>query len=328
VGISLALGIGVAAKSGPAKAAISKSDLLFDIFQEAHATHVRAIYAAVHIHAHAFHPKHCGRVGIRILIGNHRDDLAVLSAADPDTALEAGISRCVRFRIDHIHRVVFRDHNPAGTAPLFPFRDVLSILIEDLNAVVVAVVDEDAALGIHCDGVRYIEFSGAGAFLSPFLDEGAVLRELNDASVGISTVPVGHEDVAIGSYQNRGRSVEGVGRGSGDTGFPQSHQDFALRSELENLVAFPVFDPAVAYPDVAIAVDEEAVGLYKHAGSPAGQELSGRVEFEHRRIAAMEDPHIVMRIDLDGNYLAKLNSVWQLRPIHYLFVGIRLGIQG
>src|SRR5690348_3911134 len=74
---------------------------------------------------------------------------AVLSAADADAFLPAGLVFAPGFGIGNIHGVVLRDEDAAGAAPLHPRVEVFAVLIEDLDAVVVTIADEDAALRIE-----------------------------------------------------------------------------------------------------------------------------------------------------------------------------------
>src|SRR5262249_37145669 len=132
--------------------------------------------------------------GARVLgFLNEAADLAVLGAADPDALLEAWIGLISRLRVGDIDLVVLVDPDTARPAELFPLGEELAVLVEDLEAAVGAVGDEQTAGGIECEPVRHIEFAGSGAFLAPRLDELAVGGELDDAGVGLVAVAVGHE---------------------------------------------------------------------------------------------------------------------------------------
>ena len=56
----------------------------------------------------------------------------------------------------------------------------LAVLVEDLDAVVAAIGDEQPAPRIERERVRLLNSPGPGAELAPALDELAVLRELRD----------------------------------------------------------------------------------------------------------------------------------------------------
>ncbi len=74
--------------------------------------------------------------------------------------------------------------------------DEIAVLVEDLDAVVVAVADVEPALGVEGERVRLVEFAGTGAELAPRLDQFAVLGEFEDAVVACA-VALGDEDVAV-----------------------------------------------------------------------------------------------------------------------------------
>src|SRR5262245_9100532 len=104
------------------------------------------------------------------MVGNSRfgvlDESAhstVLSAADANTFLNshqfmsAGVGS--RLGVCNINGVVFRYEDAAGTAELMPLIEKLSILIENLNAIVLAITDKQAAARIHRDRVRFADLS-------------------------------------------------------------------------------------------------------------------------------------------------------------------------
>ena len=63
--------------------------------------------------------------------------------------------------------VVLVDVDAARPAELRPLLDELAVLIEDLDAVVAAVADEQAAPRIHRERVRLIELARPGARACP-----------------------------------------------------------------------------------------------------------------------------------------------------------------
>ena len=85
------------------------------------------------------------------------------------------------------------------------------------------------------------------------------LGELHDPRIGVAAVSVGDKNVAIGRDQNCGRRVELVRAAAGDAGLAERHQHLAVRAELEDLVALAVLAEAVGHPDIAVAVDVNAV---------------------------------------------------------------------
>src|SRR5262245_57690489 len=140
-------------------------------------SHDRAVNVAAAVDTEAFGARVIASRGFHIL--DECGHSAVLRAADTDALLGSHQLMCAgirtRLRIGDVHRVVFRDVNPARTAELPPFGDVLPILIEDLNAIVLAVADEQTAARIHRDRVWLANLAGTGSLRAPFLDELAVL---------------------------------------------------------------------------------------------------------------------------------------------------------
>src|SRR5215510_15060361 len=130
----------------------------------------------------------------RLGIWNERRDLAVLGAADAQTALEAGVLGVVGLGIGDIDGVVLVDEDAARPTELLPFREEFSVLVEDLDTAVGAVADEQPSARIHGERVRHVEFARPGTLLAPGLDELAVLVELDDAGVGVATMSIGDED--------------------------------------------------------------------------------------------------------------------------------------
>jgi hypothetical protein len=120
-------------------------------------------------------------------------------------------------------------------------------------------------------------------------------------------VPVSDEDVAV----RRGRDVGGaVEHGAGvarNARLAERLQQPALRIELENLVALGVLDVAVERPEVAVAIEVKAVGLHKHPVSKTREQLARRIEFEDRRIRALNDPQVAAGIELDTADLSPLH---------------------
>src|SRR3954452_1656114 len=84
-------------------------------------------------------------------IWNERGNRAVLRAADPDAALPAVVVLGYRFgfRIGDINDVVPVDIDSARAAELRPLVDELAVLVEKLDAIVLAVTDEQPPQRIH-----------------------------------------------------------------------------------------------------------------------------------------------------------------------------------
>ena len=94
-------------------------------------------------------------------------------------------------------------------------------------------------------------------------------------------MPVGNKDVAIGSDDDGRGLVEGVRAIAGNAGLAEFQQDFAIRAELDHLLALAVRAIGVGHPDVAILVDVNAVRENEQSGAKALQKIAGRIEFEN-----------------------------------------------
>src|SRR5258707_1872677 len=120
------------------------------------------------------------------------------------------------------------DKNSARPAELLPLLNVVSVLVENLNPVVVAIADEQAPFGIEGQAMRQVEFARAGSFFPPRLDELSVFRKLHDAVVGIAAVSIGNKNITIRSDGHRGRHIERVGTIARDARLAESHQYFSV----------------------------------------------------------------------------------------------------
>src|SRR5262245_10871694 len=93
---------------------------------------------------------------------------------------------------------------------------------------------------------------------------------------------VGNEDVAVGRcHHGRGR-VELVVAGTRNSRLAKRQQDLALRAELEHLVALALHPEAVGEPDIAVAIDMNAMREDQHAGTEGLHQLAGCIEFQDR----------------------------------------------
>ena len=123
---------------------------------------------------------------------------------------------------------------------------ILAVLVEDLNAVVRAIGDVDAAAAVGRDAVRPAELAGTVAARAPRRHERAVLVELRDARVAEA---VGDQQAAVRQPGDVLRPAEVRLVVAGDVGFAERpHQLLAVVGELVDLVA-----RVVDHPDVALA---------------------------------------------------------------------------
>ena len=137
----------------------------------------------------------------------------------------------------------------AGT----PFVKIFAVFIEHLNAMVAAVVHEDAArLRIDGDAVHVVHVARAlvvrrRSFLSPIEKEFAVLVEFRDAR---SVVAVGHKHGAVGKPRQKRRAVEVRAVRAGHFGRADGlHQLFPVVRELIDRVHV-----IVDYPDMFVRI--------------------------------------------------------------------------
>src|SRR5258708_29303900 len=127
--------------------------------------------------------------------GGHR---SVPGAADREPAPKAAIYSPSRFGIRAIKNVVLVDEEAARAPKLFPLVDELAVLIEDFDAVVAAVGDEQAAGRIHRQPVRQGKLPRAPAPLAPCGDELACLRGLHHPPIGGTPMALPAEHTAHG----------------------------------------------------------------------------------------------------------------------------------
>src|SRR5262245_14415020 len=87
----------------------------------------------------------------------------VLRAPDPDALLDAGqlvgAGVGARLGVGHVDSVVLGDEDAARPPELTPLAEELPLLVEDLNAVVLAITDEQPAARVHRNGVRLTELA-------------------------------------------------------------------------------------------------------------------------------------------------------------------------
>src|SRR5262245_26152927 len=275
-----------------------------------------------------------GRGGRFLLGAEGRDeggDLAILGAADADTRPDTRIVFPVRLMIGHVKDVVAVNVDAARPAELLPLRDEIAILVEDLNAIVAAVADEDPSLRIDGDGVRRVELAGPLAFPAPRLDEFPVLGKLHDARIGVSAMTIGDENVAVRRGHYVARTIEGVGPVTSNPRLAERHQHLSFRAEFEYLVTLAIFAGRVGRPDVAVAVDMETVRLIEHSLAKHLQDLARRIELNDRRDvraltgaspAPLKRPDIAIAVDFDPDGRPPLSTFRELGPA--LFNTIRI----
>src|SRR5205085_6676835 len=110
----------------------------------------------------------------------------------------------------------------------------------------------------------------------------AILAELHDARIGIAAVAVSDENVAVRRGYDRRWRIELVVAAAGDAGLAKREQKLAVGTEFENLMPLALDADAVGDPDIAVAIDVQAVREDQHSGAEALDQLAGGIEFENR----------------------------------------------
>src|SRR5713226_117416 len=207
---------------------------------------------------------------------------SVPGAADREPAPEAAIDSPSRFGIRAIEHVILVDEEAARAPKLFPLGDELAILIEDFDAVVAAVGDEQAAGRIHRQRMRQGKLPRAAAALAPCGDELAFFGELHDPRIGVTAMAVADEDIAIGGDEHIRRSIECVGTGAGNAGLAKGHEHLALWAELEHSAPLALAAMIVGRPHIAVMIDMQPMRMVEHPGTEAHHQISQWIEFGNR----------------------------------------------
>src|SRR5690242_538788 len=163
------------------------------------------------------------------------------------------------FGIGDIDDVILVDVDSARAAELRPLIEQFAVLVENLDAVVLPVADEQPPLRIHRDRVGNVELAARGALFAPGLDELPLLGEFHDTRGAIAAVSVGDKDVAVRSDDDRGWCIELIRTTACDAGLAEPYQKLPFRTELQHLLAFATAANAVRHPDIAFTIDMKAV---------------------------------------------------------------------
>src|SRR5258706_8234099 len=112
-------------------------------------------------------------------VGNKCLHPASLEIADANTPFPAGIPARVRHAIGYVNMALIVDSDRARLSELCPSRDEVSVLVQNLNALIAPVGDVHVACGrIQRDVVKALELEGKTAFranpAAPLLDEFAI----------------------------------------------------------------------------------------------------------------------------------------------------------
>src|SRR5437879_3301208 len=176
--------------------------VLFHVHRE-----FRAIDISCRIRGNSF--RYCGLSGGRIgpRVGHEVFYRAVLGATDANAPLTArvvsvALLAAAGFRISDVQHIIPVNENPAWAAELLPLGNEAAVLVEDLDAVILAVAHEKASPRVERQSMRTVEFTDPRSFLSPGCDKLPVLIEFHDPCVdaGSTALAVGDEGVTFACY--------------------------------------------------------------------------------------------------------------------------------
>ena len=125
---------------------------------------------------------------------------------------------------------------------------------------------------------------------------------------------VGHEDVAVRRDGNIARPAERVGAFAAHAFRAERHQQFSVGAVLEHLLADAVARLAVGDPEVAEAIDAEAVRPREQLLAPHLQDLAGTIELDDRHIGAVKRVDLPAGVDRHAGHLAPCRAVRQRSP--------------
>src|SRR5262249_25609334 len=155
--------------------------------------------------------------------------------------------------VEEIALPAVREH-PARPVQVLPLPLIASSVVEDLDAVVLAVGDVYETLGVGGDVMGNVEASRVGARLSPREEVSAAGIVLVHARVAVT---VGDVDVAgAGTQRDVGRPVEGLAalKGGRTVGIAERQQELPLRRELPDGVM-----EIVGQPERSVRTDRDSV---------------------------------------------------------------------
>src|SRR2546428_2529434 len=263
----------------------------------------------------------------RAVVAEARDDRAAL-VADCDAAREVTLDRAAPERPEPRPPAELGDERPALRVegelrrPLHigPLREELAVGAEHLDAVVLAVADEHAAVRVHGDAVREHELARAGPGLAPGREELAARREAVDPRIPVA---VGDVQVAVRRDREVRRPVEGrtaprdradalavVARVGWAAARPEREQELAVRRELSHGVV-----AVVGAPDRPVGRDGDAVRAHREdAFAPRADEAAVALVDQDGMVAAPEEVHATAGIDGDGGHVAMREAGWQPLP--------------
>src|SRR5947208_10935088 len=198
---------------------------------------------------------------------------------------------------------------PARTMQVLPLGLELTVSIEDLDAVVLAVSNIDPAIGVTADVVNDVEFAFAGAGLTPRQHTLSVGRVFVDPRIA---VPVRDIDIALGRQRRVRTAMKRLAAHIGRrlARHAELQQDFAVERDLAHKMSTVVGEEHRIVRCYVDAVRTRVLAL-----TPRSQEVAFAVEHHHRMVSATEDIDIVVAVDPDPADLLELPAIRQLRPV-------------
>ena len=204
--------------------------------------------------------------------------------------------------IDHTALVAINRH---GVVEIAPFRKIAPVAIEDLDAVVFPVGDQDPVTRIDPHGVRSAELPGTRAWAAPAPLERAVRPEAVDDRVAVAVRDI---DIAVRSDGGARRMIE---RRLEARFVPRAQREPPRASRIADQHLMSV---AVDNENPAIGGRGEAVNVGDLVPAPGPKERAVRVEHEDWGIAALADLQVAVAIDRKVADEAERLALRQPRP--------------
>jgi hypothetical protein len=223
-------------------------------------------------------------------------------------------------QLGDVDQPVAVDGDVRRTLHVVPLVQIVAVRAEELDAVVLAVGDQHAAVRRHRDAVDEVELPRPDARLTPRLNERPVRSEAVDTRIAVAVRDVqlaarcdgevgGPVEgwPAVGDARQRAAIVAGVG---GDAGDADRLEHLALRREAEDRLL-----PLVHAPDRVVGRDGQAVGARREeALTPRGDVGAVPVVDEDARLLAGDEEDAVARIGVRADDIGVVEAVGQLLP--------------
>lgn len=218
--------------------------------------------------------------------------VAGLAEGAKDFAVLVEFDDAIVSSIDHPNVLVRGDLQTVRVTVAVPLLDEFAVGVKDLDTLILAIPDVDAALIVDGDAVRQIKFAGAGSELSPRLEIIAIAIKLYDARIAVT---IGHVNVAVPGEGHVGGLVEQPVCFCAGVDSAENQQDVAGGIEFEDeMVAI------VCGPEVIIWVDTQAVGVGEQSVTQTLNEVALRIEFGEHWLGALEQVDVSLGIYGDG----------------------------